>query len=73
MNSKRTRSTYYSNLLCKKCGFIAIIPRKEFQRRKQGHIKTMYCPKCMEILDFRERRYVMTLADYEERTDHDDR
>ena len=66
MNSKRIRNTYISTLVCKNCGHIATVPRKEFQKRKIGHIKTMYCPRCKDMSDFNERTYGMTLAEKED-------
>lgn len=44
----------YSNLNCTVCGASMIIPRRQSRRRKEGHIKTMYCYKCDKVTDFVE-------------------
>lgn len=48
---------YYSSLICNKCGLIMTIPRYKCDKRKEGHIKTMYCVKCGDTQDFTESNY----------------
>ena len=40
------------------------IPRRAGQKRKEGHIKTMYCARCEDVKDFVERNTI-TLAERE--------
>ena len=58
MYSKRQ----YSTLTCKKCGLKMTIPRRQSRKRKQGHIKTMYCARCKSESDFVEDNF-KTLAE----------
>ena len=55
---------FYSSLICKSCGLKMTIPRRAGQKRKEGHIKTMYCARCEDVKDFVERNTI-TLAERE--------
>lgn len=48
---------FYSSLICTECGLVMTIPRPRSQRRKEGHIKTMYCAVCKDKRDFIENNY----------------
>ena len=48
---------FYSTLICPKCGLKMTIPRPRSQKRKEGHIKTMYCAMCKDTRDFIECNY----------------
>jgi len=48
---------FYSTLICKECGLKMTIPRPRAKKRKEGHIKTMYCAVCKEERDFIENNY----------------
>lgn len=65
MSGKYTKRLY-SSLKCPKCGLIMTIPRRESSKRKEGHIKTMYCGICKETRDFIENNY-KTLAESEDK------
>ena len=56
MRSRTKR--YYSTLTCSVCGLKMTIPRPRSKKRKEGHIKTMYCAKCGVIRDFKELNYI---------------
>lgn len=43
-----------SSFECPGCGKRFPLPRKMKQRRKKGHIKTLYCPFCNKMQDFTE-------------------
>lgn len=45
---------FYSTLICSTCGLKMTIPRPVGQKRKEGHIKTMYCAMCKDKKDFIE-------------------
>lgn len=47
----------YSTLICKECGLRVTIPRPKSFRRKEGHIKTMYCARCGQDSDHVEDNY----------------
>lgn len=53
---------FYSTLICKTCGLKMTIPRPRGRKRREGHIKTMYCAKCMQKRDFIENN-TTTLAE----------
>lgn len=55
----------YGTLHCPVCGQAMQIPRK--QKRKTGHIKTMFCGICGEVRDFIEEERVY--AQIDERVD----
>lgn len=55
---------FYSTLICSCCGLKMTIPRPKGQKRKEGHIKTMYCAMCKEKRDFIEFNTI-TLAESE--------
>lgn len=55
---------YYSTLICQACGLKMTIPRPKGKRRKEGHIKTMYCAMCKDKRDFVECNTI-TLAERE--------
>lgn len=57
-------SRVYSTLICKRCGLHMSIPRRNSQKRPEGHIKTMYCGICKSIQDFVEDN-MRTMADKE--------
>lgn len=57
------RNFFYSTLICPVCKTRMTIPRK--RKRKEGHIKTMYCGICREIRDFEECNSV-SLAERED-------
>lgn len=44
-------------LECPICGLKMTIPRPRSRKRKEGHIKTMYCAMCKETRDFIENNY----------------
>lgn len=48
---------FYSTLICQVCGLKMTIPRPRSKKRKEGHIKTMYCAVCKEERDFIENNY----------------
>lgn len=52
--SGRYSKRVYSTLICNECGLRMTIPRRNSRKRKEGHIKTMYCPKCDRSTDFTE-------------------
>ena len=56
MRGRRTKR-FYSTLICQSCGLKMTIPRPRAQKRKEGHIKTMYCAKCKKTRDFIECNY----------------
>lgn len=37
---------FISTTYCKKCGALFAIPRKKAYKRKEGHIKHLYCVHC---------------------------
>lgn len=41
--------TIQKELKCSECGYIFPIHRKAHRNHTSGHIKHMYCPKCMQI------------------------
>ena len=45
---------FYSSLICPTCGLVMTIPRRASRKRKEGHIKTMYCGICKDTRDFIE-------------------
>ena len=45
-----------SDFVCPECGHIIPIPRKNSQRRENGHIKDLYCPWCDKIQKMTEYR-----------------
>lgn len=47
-----------STLICPKCGLRLEIPRRVDRRRKEGHIKDIYCIKCGKMQKFIENNYV---------------
>ena len=47
---RKRSKRFYSTLICKECGLRMTIPRKACSRRKEGHIKTMYCAICKKKL-----------------------
>lgn len=50
---------FYSTLICQECGLKMTIPRPRSRKRKEGHIKTMYCAVCKETRDFIENNYTV--------------
>lgn len=48
---------YYSSLYCTECGLRMTIPRYRGSKRKEGHIKTMWCANCNDMRDFVENNY----------------
>lgn len=36
-----------AHLKCPACNFLMIIPRKASRQKKEGHVKHMYCKRCM--------------------------
>ena len=46
---------YIFKYVCKCCGHTMYVPRRRGFYRKAGHIKHMYCPKCMEVTAHREK------------------
>lgn len=50
----KRKAMYYSNLYCTKCGLKMVIPRPQARKRKEGHIKTMFCARCQSKTDFKE-------------------
>jgi hypothetical protein len=55
---------FYSTLICPICGLKMTIPRPRSRKRKEGHIKTMWCAMCKETRDFIENNY-KTLSERE--------
>ena len=43
-----------SELKCQECGELMYVPRFKGRKRKDGHIKTMYCWKCKKITQHTE-------------------
>ena len=43
-----------TDLICLECGNINTIQRRKGRGKAIGHIKTMYCPLCMNIVDHYE-------------------
>ena len=56
----RKRSYEISDMYCIKCRFHTTVPRPKSRRRKKGHLKWMWCPRCKKKMNFLERR----LSDY---------
>ena len=54
---RKKSKRFYSTLICKECGLRMTIPRKACSKRKEGHIKTMYCGICKKKTDFVENNY----------------
>lgn len=52
------RKKYFtiSRFICLNCGTIIPLPRLKSEQRELGHIKTMYCPICKDVKDFKEYR-----------------
>ena len=48
----------YSDLVCLNCGNIVTIQRKVGNARPVGHIKDLYCYKCLEVTKHYEVRDV---------------
>lgn len=40
---------YISNLVCECCSNVFPVPRKQSERRGRGHVKHIWCYKCMEV------------------------
>lgn len=51
----RARKFYVSTLYCSVCKNKAFVPRKHDEKRKIGHVKTMWCPYCQKKQNFIER------------------
>ncbi|QYC50970.1 ribosome associated inhibitor A [Staphylococcus phage PG-2021_40] len=45
----RKQVTVSSKLICEECNNEFIIPRPRAKKREEGHIKHMYCSKCMKV------------------------
>lgn len=57
--------TTTSDFQCIKCGLIMPLPRTESTRRKNGHIKDLFCPHCKTTEKFKEynsRQCIKTLS-----------
>lgn len=35
-----------SRFICSECGMVVPLPRKKSRPREDGHIKSIWCPKC---------------------------
>ncbi len=46
-------------LVCETCGGEMFVPRKKSRKREEGHIKTMWCPYCKAVKDFRECEFLV--------------
>lgn len=42
----RKKKTILSNLRCAECQNVTILPRPKGRKRKDGHVKHMWCFKC---------------------------
>lgn len=56
MRNKR-KVRVISNLICPECGLNFPLPRTHGEKRKNGHIKDVYCPKCNKVQKFKEYKY----------------
>ena len=45
-----------TELVCLNCGNLAVIQRKKRKLKKEGHIKTFYCPVCKNVSNHYEVR-----------------
>lgn len=54
---KKHRYMKMSQFICKSCGMEIDLPRLHCGQRKNGHIKTIYCPGCKKESDFKEIKY----------------
>ena len=54
---KRNNTFTISYFTCQNCGMIIPLPRKKNRQREHGHIKDLWCPCCLKIKKFKERRY----------------
>ena len=43
-----------TDLICSTCGYIQTIQRKQSKRKKELHIKDLYCPACKKDTKFIE-------------------
>ena len=51
----RARAFGISVLVCPTCGKQMYVPRKHDDKRKIGHVKTMWCPYCQKKQNFIEK------------------
>ena len=48
---RSSRFTVISELTCKICGQVMYVPRPKEHKRKIGHIKHLFCPKCKKVTE----------------------
>lgn len=58
MQTTDRHKRFYSTLICPVCGLRMTIPREARRKRKEGHIKTMFCGICRTDRNFVENNYV---------------
>lgn len=52
----RRNKIILSNLRCTECQNVTIIPRPKGKKRKEGHIKHMWCYRCKKETAHREKK-----------------
>lgn len=61
----RANNFEISQFVCQECGNKFPIPRAKARRRKEGHIKDIWCPFChkkVKTIEYRPRDFVETLS-----------
>lgn len=60
----RTNKFEISEFVCQECGKSFPLPRAKARRRKEGHVKDLWCPFCqkeVKTIEYRPRDFYKTL------------